>query len=138
MQWSISSDADFMLSFIRDGAQRAYISAWGDFVKTSDRRRKTDIERLQPLKSLDELLRLQPCSYKWTDQGAVPGKSVGLIAQDCEQVNPHCVVTDSEGNKSLCYNDLLLHAINAIQALSAQNDALRQRVETLEKSLASK
>lgn len=81
----------------------------------SDRRLKTDITSLKA-RSLEELLRLQPVSFRMKAGGDT---ELGFIAQDVEQVFPELVHTadDAAGTKSLNYTGLIAPIVKAIQEL---------------------
>jgi hypothetical protein len=60
------------------------------------------------------------------------GTQIGVIAQELELVLPNCVKTTSSGVKSIITDDITWHMLNAVKELSAKNDALLARIETLE------
>ena len=66
-------------------------------VLTSDQRKKKDIEKLDY--GLDEVLKLNPVSYKWkhTDSDE---RSLGLLAQEVELVIEESVKTFNDANQS--------------------------------------
>ena len=117
----------------------------------SDIRLKKDVQQLNG--ALDKVLKLRGVSYYWKNQEemtAVRGKEVfgyddkkhiGVIAQEVEAVLPELVVTDSDGFKAVKYENLapvLIEAVKEQQAeieelksVKAENEALKQEVETL-------
>jgi Tfp pilus assembly protein PilO len=81
-------------------------------------------------------------------------RAYGLIAQDVEAVLPELVVTNADGFKAVDYSKLSLLTIQAVKELKAeneelkagneelkqrvaQNDALRERVDELERVVAA-
>jgi endosialidase-like protein len=103
---------------------------------SSDRRFKKDITPFGPV--LDRVAALQPVHYYWRasefpDKHFGSGQSYGLIAQDVEQALPELVSTDSDGYKAVDYSKLPLLTIQAVKELKAENDALKERVATLER-----
>jgi hypothetical protein len=103
---------------------------------SSDRRFKRDVTPFGPV--LNQLTALQPVHYFWR-AAEFPGhhfgndRADGLIAQDVEQVLPELVATDSDGYKAINYSKLPLLTIQAVKELKAENDALKERVATLER-----
>ena len=62
----------------------------------------------------------------------VEGVQVGVIAQEIQAVLPKCIKEESTGVLSVNSDNLTWHLIKAVQELSAKNDALEARIETLE------
>jgi len=62
----------------------------------------------------------------------VEGVQVGVIAQEIQAVLPKCIKEESTGVLSVNPDNLTWHLIKAVQELSAKNDALEARIETLE------
>jgi hypothetical protein len=62
-------------------------------------------------------------------------REVGVIAQDVEKVLPELVSTDKQGYKSVDYTKLTPVLIEAVKELKAENELLKQRLETQEKTL---
>jgi len=102
----------------------------------SDRRYKKDITPFSPV--LNQLTRLQPVHYFWRSadfpqQQFGDSRAYGLIAQDVEEVLPELVVTNQNGFKAVDYTKLPLLTIQAVKELKAEKDALKQRVDELER-----
>ena len=103
---------------------------------SSDRRLKKDVTPFGSM--LDKVSALQPVHYFWraTDfpsRHFGNDRADGLIAQDVEQILPELVSTDGDGYKAVDYSKLPLLTIQAVKELKAENDTLKQRVETLER-----
>lgn len=98
---------------------------------TSDRRLKTDIQPLE--NSLKKVLQLRGVSYVMKEDEN-KNRKIGVIAQEVEQEFPELVATDPQGMKSVAYANLTAVLIEAVKGLKAENDALRSRVEKLEKA----
>ncbi|MCP3670142.1 MAG: tail fiber domain-containing protein [Gammaproteobacteria bacterium] len=97
----------------------------------SDKRLKRNIEPLSD--SLNKITKLDPVTFEFNSPKFGPGKQVGLIAQDVEKVFPDWVVDSEEGHKSIRFGlQTQMHLIQAIKELKAQNDLLKERIETLE------
>ena len=91
---------------------------------TSDRNLKT---RIQPISgALESILRLEGVSFTWKRDGT---KSLGLIAQDVEQVYPELVHEAEDGTKSVKYGNLVAPLIEAVKEQQQQIDALKAEIE---------
>ena len=92
-------------------------------------------ENISPLKNtLSTLSKLTPVRFNFIN-GTNP--QLGLIAQEVEQVLPEYVETDKEGFKKVKYSvefDMLL--IQAVKELEQENEALKSRIEALERNAA--
>ena len=58
---------------------------------------------------------------------------LGLIAQEVEKVYPEAVTEGPDGFKVLEYQALVAPLIEAVKELKAENDALKVRLDALEK-----
>ena len=70
------------------------------------------------------------CDYK--EQLALsthPGVQLGAVAQELETVAPRCVKSDLRGVKTVNTDELFWHMINSIKELSAENTALKARLD---------
>jgi hypothetical protein len=98
--------------------------ATGALALFSDKRIKTDIETAGDISS-EIIRRLSFVSYKYVSGVPV---TLGLIAQDVEELGPHLVAHDTAtGLKVLDLSGLLMMALQSIQTL-------QQRVDELERS----
>jgi hypothetical protein len=105
---------------------------------SSDRRLKQHIEPFGLM--LDKIARLRPVSYDWNrsehpDYQFGSGRTMGLIAQEVEQVFPGMVAEDDRGYKAVNYSQLPLMLLQAIRELKAENDSLRSRLEAQEEEI---
>ncbi len=112
----------------------------GDVACVSDRRFKRDVRAFPEM--LDRVASLQPVRYSWRreafpERQFTAGESVGLIAQDVEQVMPELVVEDTDGAKAVSYSRLPLYAIQAIKELKAENDRLKAQNAAVEQRIAA-
>lgn len=101
-------------------------------INTSDRRSKKDI---QPIKyGLNEVLKLQPISYKWKNDSLNTNK-LGLIAQDLEKILPEVVVTPKMPNEQygVYYSDMIPVLIKAIQEQQKMIESLQSELNSLKK-----
>ena len=94
----------------------------------SDSRLKHNINSING--SLSRIMQLRPVEYEWNENVAelggtlryVPGRQVGLIAQEMQLVFPN-LVKEKNGYLSVSYNlELQMAAINAIQELGLNFD----------------
>jgi hypothetical protein len=90
---------------------------------TSDRRLKTNIKKLEP--ALRKITQMAPVSFDWKLSQSKK-RSIGLIAQDLEQIYPELVHEGTDGYKRIEYDKLTAILISAVQELT-------QRIERLEK-----
>jgi hypothetical protein len=142
-----SSSLDRLTFNNSDGGDIMYLTGGGNvFVNgslahASDKRLKRDIETIDF--GIAEILKLNPVQYNWKDKENTPYKSLGIIAQEIEEVIPNVVQigTDEEQTLSVSYTELIPVLIKAIQEqqliIEAQNDKYAS-LENLVVSLASK
>jgi hypothetical protein len=105
----------------------------GDTVNPSDVRLKKDVK---PIKNaLDNITQLRGITFRWKDNKKDNGQHLGVIAQEVETVFPEVVFTDNNGYKSVDYSKLAAPLIEAVKELKAENDALKARLEALEKKI---
>jgi len=137
-----------------NGSLAAYITG-GGWTNVSDARCKHDIHDLSTTKSLQRILKCKPKYYKRiieepTGEFAIPNKQedidrvhIGLLAQEVQTFNPHCVSTwhdkdESKENERLGiqYNDFVIHLIGAVQEQQKQIQKQQQTIDTLLSHLA--
>lgn len=101
----------------------------------SDERLKNNITTIQSSREL--LSQLRPVSYFWNETGKKKGGNAqlqyGLIAQEVEKVLPNIVNTDSEGYKSVNYNELIPLLLQAIQDQNKKIETLQKEINALKK-----
>ena len=108
-------------------AAKAYIWPDGTYYRLSDRRQKENIKSLEY--GLDEVLRLNPVTHTWLYSDATR-PSIGLIAQEVEEVLSELVNTSMDGEneiKALDYNGLIPVLIKSIQELNKKIEILESR-----------
>jgi len=81
-----------------------------DFNSTSDENLKENIQTLN--NSLEKVLQLRGVSFNWKESGE---SSVGMIAQEVEEIVPEVVSTRENGFKSIGYGKLIGLLIEAIK-----------------------
>jgi len=109
------------------------------FTQASDVRLKKDISTVS---GLDTIMQLRGVDFTWKESGK---KSVGLIAQEVEQVLPELVteteITDPETGKVLRtekaveYANLVAPLIEAVKEQQGQIETLESRIKQLESQL---
>ena len=105
-----TSDASFSLAPIAALSVTA-----NDFNSTSDIKLKKNVSVIE--NALDIVNQLEGVNFEWKDSGK---KSIGVIAQQVEQVVPNIVITGSDGIKRVSYDSLIPILIEAIKELSAK------------------
>jgi hypothetical protein len=110
------------------------------FHTPSDERMKTNVRQVEG--ALNKLERISGVAFEWAETelpdalGGVPGQpSLGVIAQEVEEVLPEVVsIYEPEHEyKAVDYDGLTSVLIEAVKELKAQNEALRSRIEALER-----
>ena len=90
------------------------------FTSLSDKTRKTNIRTIDDAMQIVE--RLDGVRYDWIDNNK---PSIGLIAQDVEEVLPEIVETSSDNIKSVSYGNLVGVLVEAIKDLQNQINEIR-------------
>ncbi|MBI2070196.1 MAG: tail fiber domain-containing protein [Elusimicrobia bacterium] len=117
--------------------------SWSD---SSDARLKKNIKPLEG--SLDKILQLKGVNYEWKEPGKhgnLTGARMGMIAQDVEKVFPQWVGVDSQGYRTLTFmgfEALTTEAVrelnDKVKKLSEENEALKLRLDKMEKRTAGR
>ncbi|WP_400075438.1 tail fiber domain-containing protein [Winogradskyella sp. R77965] len=107
----------------------------GSLVHSSDKRLKKDITTLPY--GLNEILQLQPKQYFWKNRTEQTHKSLGLIAQDVQDVIANVVHIGNDDKKtlSLSYTELIPVLINAIKEQQAIINKQNLKIEGLTSEL---
>jgi len=117
----------------------AFKSEGGSTWATASDARLKDIQGTYD-KGLKEVEALTPIVYSYKKDNAMNLPSdtpaVGFVAQEVQKAIPEAVTTNDKGYLMVNNDPIILAMFNAIKELKAQNDQLRQRVETLERSVA--
>ena len=106
------------------------------FPTSSDTRFKTNVTQLTDV--LEKLEKIRGVSFDWNELYESLGRSsghreIGVIAQEVEAVFPELVTTwGDEKYRAVDYGRLSAVLIEAIKELKSENDALKQRIESLE------
>ena len=110
-----------------------------DYLYGSDERLKTNIRPLNDI--LDRLSSVRAVAFQWSPEavekaGAVAGRThLGVLADEVEGVFPEIVSSPQDGYKAISYSGLTAVLLEAVKELKAENDALRQRIDALEREV---
>jgi len=132
--WNMYVNLNKKLNFAIDGNRLGYIDeVTGDYMATSDLRLKTDIRVLSSV--LSGLLQLTPTKYHYLHNTAEDPLTVGLIAQEVQEVFPD-LVSESEGVLAVSYSKLGVIVIKAMQEqqeiISAQESQIEEQRKLIE------
>ena len=111
-------------------------SGGGNWVTTSDRRLKKEIEPLNSDEILKKILALQGVNYQWKDASKGSGIQYGFIAQDLQKVFPTKVQEDKNGYLSASYGDFDPFLVEAIKALYKELEAVKEQLSSVKKQLS--
>ena len=100
------------------------ITATGDVTAFSDRRFKHDIQTLDS--ALDKVSKMRGTSYVYNQKD-----SIGVIAQEVEEIVPELVLTNEEGLKSVAYGNMAALFIESIKELKEEITALKAEIKEL-------
>jgi hypothetical protein len=106
---------------------KAYIWPDGVYYRLSDRNQKENIKGLEY--GLNEVLRLNPVTHTWLYSDSTK-PSIGLIAQEVEEVLKELVNTSMDGDrevKALDYNGIIPVLIKSIQELNKKIEILEAK-----------
>ncbi len=92
-----------------------------DFNTLSDIAYKEDIQPIQ--NALNKILDMRGVSYKMKD---TKRKSLGVIAQEIENILPETVSKNTNGSKTVSYNNIIAVLIEAIKELKEEIDRLKK------------
>jgi len=102
----------------------------------SDIRFKTNIKTIS--NALNRVLALRGVTFNWIRENGVDDRrSMGLIAQEAEEIIPELVIKDND-YYSITYPQVSALLIEAVKELKKENDSLREelsRVDKLERKL---
>ena len=119
------------------GNRAVYSTAGGVLTNSSsDQRLKSNVNEL--IYGLSTVNNLRPVSYNWSNVESLGSQlEIGFIAQEVQKLVPEVVGQNTNGMLSLDYQKLVPVLTNSIQELSAENTALKARLDSLEARLAA-
>jgi hypothetical protein len=128
--WDQYLDGDNYLKFASNNVLRAWISPIdGSYHNSSDMRLKKDITPFTNV--LPGISKLQAYTYHMKGAPDDAPLSIGFMAQEVEAQFPQ-MVSETEGYKSLCYDQFAVLSIQAVKEQQEHIDQLEQRVKELE------
>ena len=99
----------------------------GQVTASSDVRLKKNITTID--NALDKVLNLRGVEFDYKENDV---HSIGVIAQEVEEVLPDLVRTDEEDNfKSVAYGNLTAVLIEAVKELTAEVNTLKAELNTI-------
>ena len=96
----------------------------GSVISNSDAKLKTNVTTITD--ALDKVSRLRGVEFDYIKNGR---HSIGVIAQEVEQVLPDLVIGDDP--KSVAYGNLTAVLIEAVKELREEVSSLKQEINTL-------
>ena len=97
------------------------------YLYASDRNLKTNIQTINS--PLAKIVQLRGVTFNWKSNNK---PSVGLIAQEVQQVFPELVTADNSGMLSVQYGNLVAPLVEAVKEQQEEIQSLNQRLEVLE------
>ena len=110
--------------FSMSGSYTGTFTASGDVCAYSDVRLKNNIFTID--NALEKVSKLRGVIYEKDSK-----ESIGVIAQEVEEVIPEVVNTDSDGIKSVAYGNMVGLLIEAIKELTEQNRQMAEEIKQL-------
>ena len=98
----------------------------GTVTANSDESLKTNIKIIE--NALDKVVGLRGVEFDYKETGE---HSIGLIAQEVEQVLPDLVFESEDGIKSVAYQNVVAVLIEAVKEQQVQIDALKSEIRSL-------
>ena len=98
-----------------------------DFNSTSDIRLKTNIKKIES--PIEKILQISGVTFNWKKDNR---SSVGVIAQEIEQVLPDAVCTREDGYKAVKYEKIVPLLIESVKELTALVETLQAKIANLE------
>ena len=93
-----------------------------NFNSTSDAKKKTNVKTIEG--ALDLVMSMRGVEFNWIDTGL---HGIGVIAQEVESVIPQIVSTDTNGDKSVAYGNIIGILIEAIKQQQLMINQLLQK-----------
>jgi endosialidase-like protein len=79
--------------------------------------------------ALPEVMQLNPVDFLYDDQGAMPGRQIGLLAEQVAKVDPRLVTNDDGRPMGVRYINAIALAFAAIKEQQAEIEVLKAQVE---------
>ena len=94
-------------------------------ITASDLRLKTDIKQLDI--NIENILRLNPVSFKWKDTNKNDKDNYGFIAQELEEIYPELISYNIDNYKAVNYLGLIPHLVKHIQNLEKRLNYIEKK-----------
>jgi trimeric autotransporter adhesin len=133
-RWDIwvDNNAGPDFNFNYNGAIKGYIqNATGNYIVSSDRRLKKDIQPLAP--ALQNLLQLPVYTFRYNSNSASDPVSIGFMAQDVQKFYPNAtpVKTGEKGEDRLGLNYQAITALS-VKAIQEQQQLIQKQNQQIE------
>ena len=107
---------------------------------TSDLRLKTNIRGIP--NSLESVMKLRGVSFDWRrdefkDRNFGDRREIGLIAQEVEKIFPELVSTDSQGYRSIAYQNLVPVLIEAVKEQQKTIESQQKQIDEIKALVAA-
>ena len=120
------TDSSWLRSYADKGVLTGGTMQAGNFNTTSDIKLKENVVTLE--NSLDKIKAMRGVSFDWKDSGK---STIGLIAQEVEQVMPELVEYNEEDDvKTVSYANMVAVLIEAVKEQQEQIDALKEQLNS--------
>jgi hypothetical protein len=109
----------------------------GGYTQVSDVNLKNTIVTIP--NALSKIKSLRPVTYKWNivTDSLMNGTHSGFIAQEVDTVISHAVKTQSNGFKSIAYDEIIPYIVSAMQAQQKQLKTQDSLIQVLTQSITS-
>lgn len=126
---NIAPSTDNLYTMGKSGARWTAVWSANGTIQTSDKRLKTNIEKLSY--GLKEVMALHPVKYNWKASPDTDPK-IGLIAQEVQKIIPEVVTGDEKKDTlGMNYAELIPVLINAIQEQEVQILEIEKNISAL-------
>jgi len=115
----------------------------GQYIAFSDVRFKQNIERLNPVKSLEKILKTNLYSYEFKHDPS--SRHIGVLAQEYKETNRHAInimrnveeeeKKEGEENLGVAYNDIFIHNVNATKELYKIIEQQQKEIDALKETI---
>jgi hypothetical protein len=126
---------------LNPGGYKLYVAgpaySTAGWFKPSDLRFKKNVKTIDS--AIDKITSIKQVSFEWEtsdykEKGFPEGRHYGVIAQEVEKVLPDVVKEGPEGDKSVCYSELIPILTEAIKQQQQQIDRLLSEVKALQQA----
>ncbi len=104
------------------------------YVDTNER----NLDEVEPIgEVMERLCELRPVTFEWDEATKLedPGRKIGLVAHEVDDIFPEAVKTNNDRTKAIAYHSLVAVLVKAIQEQQADYRCLERRLKRLEEHL---